>query len=96
MKCWWSLHSHSNLGGYCEEEIEELTGRVPLFLNDCVVDGEINLSPLKAVADRARMFTSKIREITNAANNQTHWDMYVHFIQISMMELTVFLGIANS
>jgi len=90
MKCWWGHRTGMNLGGHSEEEIEELTGCIPLLLNECVLNGGIDLSPLNIVANKALTFTDDIRMETKCAGNQAHWDMYVHFIQFSMMELTVF------
>ncbi|KAF8534790.1 hypothetical protein BDD12DRAFT_895078 [Trichophaea hybrida] len=41
---WWQRNSHVDLGGHSREEIEYITGAVPLLLDGCIVEGRINLS----------------------------------------------------
>jgi len=83
MKHWWNRHSGLNLGGYGKEEIEDLTGCIPLLLNECVVNEKIDLSPLKKLGNIARVFTAEIRRKTKIDDHQDLWDMYVHSIILS-------------
>ena len=46
MEMWWERHtteSKIELGGYTKSEVEDFTGRIPLLLESCLVDGKINL-----------------------------------------------------
>ena len=40
---WWKRHRNIELGDYTESEVEDLTGCIPLLLNNCVVDKKINV-----------------------------------------------------
>ena len=44
MKQWWRQKSNIYLGSYTHNEVEDLTGCIPLLLNSCMVNGKINLS----------------------------------------------------
>ena len=44
MKYWWNRHSSVDLGSYTREEVEDVTGSVPLLLDGCVVEGKIDLA----------------------------------------------------
>lgn len=44
MKYWWKRNSSMDLGGHTKNEVEDITGSVPLLLDGCVVDGKIDLS----------------------------------------------------
>ena len=77
-----------DLGGYSEEEIEVLTGCIPLLLNQCVVNGRIDLTALTPVAVKAAEFTKTTREKTNDVGNWQDWNLYVRLAQLFTMELT--------
>jgi len=40
MKHWWAWNHEIELGDYTKNNIEDLTGCIPLFLKNCVVKGE--------------------------------------------------------
>ena len=44
MKQWWRQKSNIDLGSCTHNEVEDLTGCIPLLLNSCVVNGKIDLS----------------------------------------------------
>jgi hypothetical protein len=44
LRQWWLRNHGVDRGGYTENEIEDLTGSIPLLLDGCVVDGRIDLS----------------------------------------------------
>ncbi|KAF8542447.1 hypothetical protein BDD12DRAFT_802895 [Trichophaea hybrida] len=41
---WWQRNSHVDSGGHSREEIEDMTGAVPLLLDGSIVEGRIDLS----------------------------------------------------
>jgi hypothetical protein len=43
MNHWWARRQ-VNLGDYTKDEVEDFTGRIPWFLEKCVVDGTIDLA----------------------------------------------------
>jgi hypothetical protein len=40
MKLWWEWNREVELGAYTQEEVEDFTGCIPLFLKKCIVKGE--------------------------------------------------------
>jgi hypothetical protein len=49
MKHWWERYNglidgDIVRGGFTKDEIEDFTGRIPLFLDRCVVDGKVDLN----------------------------------------------------
>src|SRR5947208_958420 len=43
MDHWWKRRKEVKRGDYTKEEVEDLTGRIPLLLENCVVGNEIDL-----------------------------------------------------
>jgi len=88
MKCWWNRHSNLTLEGVSKEDVEELTGCIPLLLNQCVASGKVDLSPLEKVANKAVTFTDdmKVKKIDDKTSYK--WKLYVPLIQLSTMDLT--------
>ena len=58
MGCWWERNKVVSHAGYTKHEIEDITGAVPLLLDGCVVNGEIDLSalPLIIVSEQVLQF----------------------------------------
>ena len=71
-----------DLGGHYKEDIEDLTGGIPLHLDQCVVNGKINLDPLARVEAKAATFTADTALKTKKDGNKNHWQLYVHLIQL--------------
>jgi hypothetical protein len=69
-----------DLGGYDKEDIENLTGNIPLLLDQCMVNGKINLRPLTRVGIKAASFMDDIRKKTKNVNDYGDWNLYVHLI----------------
>jgi hypothetical protein len=44
MNHWWRRREMVKLGDYTKEEVEDFTGRIPLFLEKCVVGDKIDLN----------------------------------------------------
>ena len=57
MEQWW-LRNSIDLGSHTKDEVEDLTGSIPLLLNSCVVDGKIDLSvqELRNVFEQVQKF----------------------------------------
>jgi hypothetical protein len=66
-------------GDHSQEDIEDLTGRIPLLLDLCTVGGKANLDPLEIVGCKAAEFTKAMRMKTK--DNSDDWKLYVHLIQ---------------
>jgi hypothetical protein len=65
-----------DLGGLCRKDIEDLTGRIPLYLNQCMVNGKIDLDPLASVGTKAATFTADTRKTTKDVGDSGYWNMY--------------------
>ena len=44
MDQWWVRRQEVELGDYTKVEVEDFTGCIPMFLENCVVDRKINLA----------------------------------------------------
>ena len=75
MDQWWERHSDIDRGGYEKRDIEDVTGRIPLLLDKCVVGKKIDLTvkDLRAIYNRAAGFAQKIRE----DNTPSRWKWYI-------------------
>lgn len=75
MQEWWRRHKDLDLGGYTKEEIEDLTGCVPLLLSKVSEGGtkvEVKVPMLAEVAQQAQQFVHvKWKELRN---NPMKWD----------------------
>ena len=40
---WWKEHPDIDLDGYTREEVEDITGSIPLLLDSCIEEGKINV-----------------------------------------------------
>ena len=62
MEQWW-LRNSIDLGSHTKDEVEDLTGSIPLLLNSFVVDGKIDLSvqELKNVFDQVQRFMGECK-----------------------------------
>ena len=65
-----------DLGGLCEKDIEDLTGGIPLYLDQCIVNGKIDLDPLASVGTKAATFTADTRRTTKDVGDSGYWDLY--------------------
>src|SRR4051812_2769664 len=76
MKQWWQQNSKVDLGSYTQNEVEDLTGSIPLLLDSCVVDGKIDLSveALHNIFDQVQQFMSDIKGTRSGADLRRHCD----------------------
>ena len=59
MKCWWKRNARRvSHAGYTKHQIEDITGSIPLLLDGCVVENEIDLSalPLVVISEQVLQF----------------------------------------
>jgi hypothetical protein len=64
------------MGDYTKDEVEDLTGGIPLLLESCIVDNKIdlNVGPIIQVAEQASKFVKNIK-----TNQAEQWQEYVCF-----------------
>ena len=62
------------LGDYTRDEVEDFTGCIPLFLENCVVDGKIDLAAkfFINIDSQARAFEREIQE-TYRGKGELRW-----------------------
>ena len=63
MQEWWKRNSGLDLGEYTREQVEDLTGRVPLLLTRAFGDGkklDLEAPKLIEVGQQAQKFVDKI------------------------------------
>jgi hypothetical protein len=75
MKYWWERNSDVNLGGYTQNKVEDLTGCIPLLLDNCVVNKKIDLDNefFAALYKQAKSFE---REIKKNCKDIEDWEEY--------------------
>ena len=73
MEQWWQRNSDVSLGSYTQKEIEDFTGCIPLFLDSCVVDKEINLE-IEAFYEISQQDTGFVQNIKTRKNPE-EWRM---------------------
>ena len=81
MQQWWDRNDKLIPEGYNEDEandfkskVEDLTGKIPLLLKECVVNEKIDLSAfaLRRVAKQVRTFMKRIKRDPNTTADD--WD----------------------
>ena len=74
---WWKRLGQVNMGGHTESEVEDITGCIPLLLDKCVVNEEIDLTvaDFEDIHDKAVTFVRHIRDITK--EEPWKWQWYV-------------------
>jgi hypothetical protein len=75
MDKWWEQHTDIDKGDYEKGDIEDVTGRIPLLLDKCVVGKKIDLTVgyLSDIYDEAERFTQLVKE----NNSSSRWKWYV-------------------
>ena len=62
MKYWWEKHNDIKWGQYDKEEVEDITGRIPLLLVNCISEEkEIDLRFTQAIWDEILAFAREHR-----------------------------------
>jgi len=80
MHQWWERHKDLAMGDYRRDEVEDITGRIPLFLDKCLVQGNIDLTvpELDDIYNKSAGFVQRVRGITK--ENDFDWKWYVQLI----------------
>jgi hypothetical protein len=76
------------MGGYKRSDVEDVTGRIPLLLDKCVVDGKINLAvnSLRDIYNNAAGFVQGVRDDT--IGHILKWQWYVSIYSTPWILLT--------
>ena len=83
MDQWWERHRNIDLAGYDESDVEDITGRIPLLLEKCLVGEKLDLTvaDLRIVYNKAVEFVQEVRDKTTG--HLSRWQWYVWFIRRS-------------
>jgi hypothetical protein len=76
MDQWWKRHSNIDMGGYEKRHVEDVTGRIPLLLDKCVVGGkkiDLTVKDFRDIYDKAAGFA----QLVKARNIPSDWKWYV-------------------
>jgi hypothetical protein len=78
---WWKRYSDIEMTDDEKSDFEDITGRIPLLLDKCVVDKKIDLTvkDLRDIYDKAAGFVQRTRAKT--MENLLEWNWCVRFIQ---------------
>jgi hypothetical protein len=78
---WWKQHHFIEMAGYEQSDVEDITGRIPLLLDKCVVNGKIDLTvaTLRRIYQKAAAFVQQTR--ANKKKDQFRWNWYVRPIR---------------
>jgi hypothetical protein len=77
MDQWWIRHSDIDKGCYKQDDIEDVTGCIPLLLDKCVVNKKIdlNVADLREIHHKAVAFAQEVR--TRTEGTGLTWQWYV-------------------
>ena len=75
MDQWWARRQEVELGDYTKVEVEDFTGCIPLFLENCVVDRKINLDTEFFCKFKSQLVSSEwnIRSYCRTSNEKLRW-----------------------
>ncbi|KIX08518.1 uncharacterized protein Z518_03174 [Rhinocladiella mackenziei CBS 650.93] len=79
MEQWWKQHEDIRMGGYSRNQVEDVTGCIPLLLNRCVVNGAIDLAApeLIQISDESVAFTQRIKSTATKYD----WEWYCDYVR---------------
>ena len=74
MNQWWERHE-IDMGGYEQRDVEDVTGCIPLLLDNCVVNKKIdtNVTYLRDIHHKAAGFAQKVRAKTGGIGFDWQW-----------------------
>ena len=72
MDQWWARRQEVELGDYTKAEVEDFTGCIPMFLENCVVDRKINLATefFRDIQSQVMLYEWNIRSDCRASNEK--------------------------
>ena len=67
MEHWWKRNNDLDLGSYTQDEVEDLTGCIPLLLSSCMVNEKIDLcvDVMWSVWKQVATFIADMKEAEN-------------------------------
>lgn len=70
MNHWWKRNEHISLVDTSKDEVEDITGCIPLLLSACVANKKFDLlaPEILEVADQARLFVADLKAVANDIN----------------------------
>ena len=77
MEQWWERNKDVTLDDDMKAEVEDITGCIPLLLNECVVDGKINLE-IEAFDEIYQQAAGFVQDVK--IYHKSEWNWYVKFI----------------
>jgi hypothetical protein len=92
MAQWWKQHDNIDRGGYAEDEVEDVTGCIPLLLDKCVVDGKIDLTveDLCLINEKAAAFVRHVRRLTKS--DPDRWNWYREYVTACFCQKSISSG----
>ncbi|KIX10030.1 uncharacterized protein Z518_01111 [Rhinocladiella mackenziei CBS 650.93] len=87
MEQWWKQHKDAKMGRYSRHKVEDVTGCIPFLLKQCVVNGVIDLTPLKSDPDydQTVAFVQQIRSTATALD----WKWYCAYMRACILNRPV-------
>ena len=79
---WWKRHSDIEITDDEKSNFEDITGRIPLLLDKCVVNEEIDLT-VKYLRDIHIKSVGFVRDIMKKTQGSVEWKWYVRLIRCS-------------
>jgi hypothetical protein len=80
---WWKRHSDMDIEMTDDEksDFEDITGRIPLLLEKCMVNGENDLTAdyLRHIYDKAAGFARRVRD--RKMEDLSRWRWYIRLIR---------------
>jgi hypothetical protein len=80
---WWKRYSDIEMTDDEKSDFEDITGRIPLLLDKCMVNGEINLTTdyLLHIYNKASGFAQRVRD--RKMEDLSRWQWYIRLIRRS-------------
>ncbi|KIX01152.1 uncharacterized protein Z518_08877 [Rhinocladiella mackenziei CBS 650.93] len=90
MEQWWKQHKDIDMGGYSRNEVEDVTGCIPLLLNHCIVNRKFDLTVPKLIeiSNESVAFAQRIKSTTTKFD----WEWYCDYVKACISNEPVPLG----
>jgi hypothetical protein len=83
MDQWWKRHSSIDIPDDDRSDFEDITGRIPLLLDNCMINGKVNLTAdyWHEIYGKASSFVQQVRD--KEMRHPSRWKWYVRLIRRS-------------
>ncbi|KIX05606.1 uncharacterized protein Z518_06478 [Rhinocladiella mackenziei CBS 650.93] len=90
MEQWWEQHKDIDIGGYSRNEVEDVTGCIPLLLNHCIVNRKFDLTAPKLIeiSNESVAFARRIKSTATKYD----WEWYCDYVKACIHNWPVPLG----